>query len=106
MANRASSAALSAAANALAAAEAARKARASVVPAPTIEPPAPSQATAVTQVLTASDRENPDKLAGADLRALAHRRGIARSEAANMSDDKLRMQLRYITNRQYADEDA
>ena len=54
--------------------------------------------------LSAADRENPDKLAGDALRALAHRRGIARSEAATMSDDKLRMQLRYITNRQYADE--
>ena len=56
--------------------------------------------------LSASDRENPEKLTGDDLRALAHRRGVSRSEAATMSDDKLRMQLRYITNRQYADESA
>jgi len=53
-------------------------------------------------ILSASDRENPDKLTGEDLRALAHRRGVSRSESASMSDDKLRMQLRYITNRQYA----
>ncbi len=53
-------------------------------------------------ILSASDRENPDKLAGEDLRALAHRRGVSRSESASMSDDKLRMQLRYITHRQYA----
>lgn len=53
-------------------------------------------------ILSASDRENPDKLTGEDLRALAHRRGVSRSESASMSDDKLRMQLRYITHRQYA----
>lgn len=51
--------------------------------------------------LSAADRENPDKLSGQALRDLAHRRGVARSEAANMSDEKLRMQLRYITHRQY-----
>lgn len=54
--------------------------------------------------LSAADRENPDKLTGEALRALAHRRGVARSEAETMSDEKLRMQLRYITNRQYAEE--
>ena len=53
-------------------------------------------------MLSAADRENPDKLTGEDLRALAHRRGVSRSESASMSDDKLRMQLRYITHRQYA----
>lgn len=53
-------------------------------------------------ILSASDRENPDKLTGEDLRALAHRRGVSRSESASMSDEKLRMQLRYITQRQYA----
>jgi hypothetical protein len=93
MAKRAAPTALSAAADALAAAGAARQARA-------------LQAPAAKPVLTASDRENPDKLTGEDLRALAHRRGIARSEAQHMDDDKLRMQLRYITNRQYADEEA
>ena len=55
------------------------------------------------QPLSATDRENPDTLTGEDLRALAHRRGVARSEAETMSDDKLRMQLRYITNRQYTE---
>lgn len=55
--------------------------------------------------LSAADRENPDKLTGEALRALAHRRGVARSEADVMSDDKLRMQLRYITNRQYTEEE-
>jgi hypothetical protein len=61
---------------------------------------------AATPILSAADRENPEKLTGEELRALAHRRGVSRSEAAAMSDDKLRMQLRYITNRQYAEESA
>jgi len=66
-----------------------------------------SQASAGPAVeLSAADRENPDKLTGDALRALAHRRGVSRSEAEHMPDDKLRMQLRYITNRQYADESA
>ena len=95
MAKRAAPTALSAAAGVLAAAGAARQARAAQAAQPAAKP-----------VLSASDRENPDKLAGEDLRALAHRRGVSRSEAATMSDDKLRMQLRYITNRQYADEET
>lgn len=92
---RAASTAMKAAAEALAAAGAVRAARAERL-----------QEAAVLPVLSAADRENPDKLSGDDLRALAHRRGIARSEAAGMDDAKLRMQLRYITNRQYADEEA
>lgn len=60
---------------------------------------------ASSEPLSAADRENPDKLTGEALRALAHRRGVARSEADVMSDDKLRMQLRYITNRQYTEEE-
>ena len=55
------------------------------------------------KVLSASDRENPDKLTGQDLRALAHRRGLARSSLALMPDDKIRRELSYITNRQYDD---
>lgn len=57
-------------------------------------------------VLSANDRENPDKLTGDALRQHAHRRGIARSASAAMSDDKLRMELRYITYRQYESEAA
>lgn len=94
MASRATSAALQAAAGALAAAGAAREARASL----TVQPAKPA--------LSASDRENPNKLTGEDLRALAHRRGISRSELEHMDDAKVRMQLRYITSRQYADEEA
>ena len=58
-----------------------------------------------TPALSASDRENPEKLSGDDLRTLAHRRGVSRSEAANLTDDRLRMQLRYITYRQYTEAD-
>ncbi len=65
---------------------------------------AASAAPAIAEPLSAADRENPEKLTGEALRALAHRRGIARSEAETMSDEKLRMQLRYITHRQYAEE--
>ncbi len=54
-------------------------------------------------VLSASDRENPNKLSGEALRALAHRRGISRSEMERMDDDKLRLQLHYVINRQYAE---
>lgn len=52
---------------------------------------------------THADRENPDKIAGDDLKALAHRRGIAKSLLATMSDEKIRTELRYITHRQYDD---
>jgi len=53
--------------------------------------------------LSAADRENPDKLTGSDLRALAHRRGLARSDVERMDDEKIRTQLRYLTYRQYDD---
>ncbi len=55
------------------------------------------------QALSASDRENPDKLTGTELRTLAHRRGLARSSLALMPDDKIRRELNFITNRQYDD---
>lgn len=42
-------------------------------------------------------KNDPEKLAGAALRALAYERGIARSEAERLTDHKLREQLRYIT---------
>lgn len=56
--------------------------------------------------LSAADRENPEKLSGCALRELAHRRGLARSEVERMDDDKIRIQLRYLTHRQYDDEVA
>lgn len=81
------------------------QAKAKPAPAPAVrkeqvQQPAPEQA----KPLSAADRENPDKLSGDDLRALAHRRGLAKSVLATMPDEKIRMELRYITNRQYSDE--
>jgi pyruvate/2-oxoglutarate dehydrogenase complex dihydrolipoamide acyltransferase (E2) component len=52
-------------------------------------------------VLSAADRENPEKLSGEALVKLAHRRGIALSDLAKMSDAKIREQLRYLVHRQY-----
>lgn len=46
-------------------------------------------------------RENPQMLAGEALRTLAHKRGLSRSEAQRLSDDKIREQLRYMTHAQY-----
>lgn len=60
----------------------------------------------VVQALSAADRENPEKLSGSALRDLAHKRGLSRSEVERMDDDKIRMQLRYLTHRQYDDEVA
>ena len=54
-------------------------------------------------VLSASGRENPMKLSGDMLRTLAHRRGMSRSELERLDDTKIRLQLHYITNRQYAE---
>lgn len=54
--------------------------------------------------LPAHARENPAMLSGEALRDLAHQRGLARSELAAMSDDKIREQLRYATYRQYDDD--
>jgi hypothetical protein len=64
---------------------------------------AEAEASAALSSLSAADRENPDKLSGEPLRALAHRRGLARSTLADMPDEKIREQLRYITHRQYDD---
>lgn len=49
--------------------------------------------------MSAADRENPGKLSGQPLKDLAHKRGLSRSELENMSDDKIRMQLRHVTAR-------
>lgn len=54
--------------------------------------------------ISAADRENPQKLSGAALRELGHRRGLARSTMATMTDEKIRMELRYIVNRQYTED--
>ena len=49
--------------------------------------------------LPAHHREHPDKLVGDELRALAHRHGMAKSELAEMTEDKIRDQLKYLAYR-------
>ena len=49
-------------------------------------------------------REHPDKLTGQALRDLAHRKGMAKSELASMSDEKIRLQIRYIDYRRSAED--
>jgi len=62
---------------------------------------APSAEPVTPTALTAADMENPNKLEGDALRDLAHKRGLSRSELEGMPDAKIRMQLLYVTNRQY-----
>lgn len=58
-------------------------------------------ASAALANMSAFDRENPTKLSGDALRAHAHRRGLSKSELVGMPDEKIRTQLRYITQQQY-----
>lgn len=63
-----------------------------------VNPPEPT-----AQRLTAADLENPSKISGQMLKDLAHKRGLSRSSMEDMPDDKIREQLRYITQNQYED---
>lgn len=56
--------------------------------------------------LPVAHRENPEKLGGDALRALAHKRGLAKSDIEKMTDEKIREQLKYLAFRQYHDEAA
>lgn len=76
------------------------------VTAPVFEAARAAPARPVKVEPTAADLENPEKLTGNALRELAHKRGLSRSELEGMPDEKIRMQLLYITNRQYAEEGA
>lgn len=62
-----------------------------------------SQHSALAELPT-HHRENPDKLTGDDLRALAHRHGMAKSDLATMSDEKIRDQLKYLAYRRASEE--
>lgn len=57
------------------------------------------KAQTATADLPAHHREHPDKLSGDSLRVLAHRHGMAKSELATMSDEKIRDQLKYLAYR-------
>jgi hypothetical protein len=76
----------------------ARSAPSGKVPAP--QAPALAQTTEQV-VLSAAHRENPEKLSGEALKKLGHQRGLALSQMAQMSDAKIREQLRYVAYRQY-----
>ncbi len=69
------------------------------------ETPAPQpqaqEETSVPTPLSAADRNNPGKLSGESLRVHAHRCGLARSSLPEMSDEKIREQLRYIVQAGY-----
>ena len=67
------------------------------------QPKTPEQSTAAD--LPTHHRENADKLSGEALRALAHRHGIAKSQLATMSDEKIRDQMKYLAYRR-ASEDS
>lgn len=97
------------------AAAAARKAAAVVAAPPVVETPPkpapraakqPSLAMTREQAakLSAAHRENPAKLGGEALRHLGSRLGLARSDMARMTDDKVRQQLQLLTHRQYEEE--
>lgn len=76
----------------------------SAIEAPAPEKPAkmaPLAESSAPTAPTAADLENPNKLEGDALRDLAHKRGLSRSELDGMPDAKIRMQLLYVTNRQY-----
>lgn len=56
---------------------------------------------AAVHAMPAAYRENPEKLGGAALKELAHKRGLSRTECERLPDVKLREQLRYLAYRQY-----
>lgn len=66
-----------------------------------LAPPVPVTA---APVLSAADRENPAKLSGESLKALAHSRGIPRSECDRSNDEHLRRQMQSINYRRFDDE--
>lgn len=56
--------------------------------------------------LSAADLANPAKLQGDQLKKLANTMGMAKSELARLSDDKIRTQLKYLTHRKYETAEA
>jgi hypothetical protein len=64
---------------------------------------APPEVVADAPVLSAAHRENPEKLSGQALKDLGHRRGLSKSAMDSMSDERIRMELRYLAYAQYAE---
>lgn len=56
--------------------------------------------------MSAADLSNPAKLHGDALKKLANTLGMAKSELARLSDDKIRTQLKYLTHRKYETAEA
>lgn len=56
--------------------------------------------------MSAADLSNPAKLTGDELKKLAHSLGMAKSELARLDDDKIRVQLKYLTHRKYETAEA
>lgn len=74
---------------------------------PAAPDPQPDLAMTVEEAsrLPAAYRENPAKLGGEALRRLGHIRGMARSHMATMTDEQVRAQLKFITSRQYEEQE-
>lgn len=58
-------------------------------------------ASAAVAVPASANRDNYMRMSGEPLRVYAHTLGVARSEAAKLSDTKLKEQCRYLIGRQY-----
>lgn len=56
--------------------------------------------------MSAADLANPAKLQGDALKKLAHSMGMAKSELARLTDDRIRTQLKYLTHRKYETAEA
>jgi len=71
-------------------------------------PPAPPPKAAPSEQprLSAADLANPAKLTGDALKKLAHNLGMAKSELARLDDEKIRVQLKYLTHRKYEPTEA
>lgn len=54
--------------------------------------------------LNVSQQNNPRLLGGVQLRALAHRWGLARSQMAGLSDEKIRVEMEYLVQRRRDEE--
>lgn len=68
------------------------------------QPSKQKTAFAALEAMPAYHREHPDKISGQALRDLAHRKGMAKSELATMSDEKIRTQIKYIDYRRDHDD--
>jgi hypothetical protein len=73
----------------------------SLVEAPVVVDEGPSVVTCLEQArqMPAADRENPAKIGGEALRALAHQHGLPLSELERMDDSQVRVQMQHTIYR-------